>query len=243
VSYSLKTLRGVLFGSLPVLVLTCGSVGQGDATSINAWTSLTGSPGARTCSNQRSPISFCKDFWTDSAGNQGTGYASAVTSYGALKLSVRSFVRANSAQGGTLASNSSATASANDILSFVGLTVPATLEVQSFLFSKPDGSPSLSTAQYTVAFGGINPECLITNKTLPSCTLTTPITPGLLISLQRLVTATAIATLTNFPAGASCTTAIRMVFPGATVRISVLNAKGHIVKGVSVVGASGHIYN
>jgi hypothetical protein len=139
-----------------------------------------------------------------------------------------------------------ATAESNDVLSLVGLTEPAYLRLSGSVAWKPNGNETLGTAEYLFAVAGFNPEYDINNLSQPYCTLNVPVTPNTPVALQRVSTATAIASLTDFPAGTYDANAIILGYPppgGATLIVSVRDANGQIIKGVSVVGASGHIYN
>jgi len=108
-------------------------------------------------------------------------------------------------------------------------------------------------AAYYDAYAGVYGPCQIYGPSgNPFCTLKVPIAyngngqphP---VSLQRQLQVTAITNVVNGPAGATVTTTVCVGYndcsSGATVKASVVNAKGKVFKGVTVVGASGHIYN
>jgi hypothetical protein len=70
------------------------------------------------------------------------------------------------------------------------------------------------------------------------------------VYIQRQLDVNATTRVVNGPAGTAVTTTVCIGYLAggcgliaATVRASVVNAKGKVFKGVTVVGASGHIYN
>jgi len=96
--------------------------------------------------------------------------------------------------------------------------------------------------------------CQIYGGTSPTCTLTVPISydsagQPFPVAIQRELQVTA-ATNVSGPPNAPVTTAVCVgnvpgycLTLGATLKVSVVTAKGKVFKGVTVVGASGHLYN
>jgi hypothetical protein len=108
-------------------------------------------------------------------------------------------------------------------------------------------------AAYYTAYAGVYGPCQIYGPSdNPRCTLKVPIAyngngqPSP-VSLQRQLQINAVTNVVNAPAGVTVTTTVCVGYndcsSGATVKASVVNAKGKVFKGVTVVGASGHIYN
>lgn len=99
-------------------------------------------------------------------------------------------------------------------------------------------------------------SCLIPTppQNSPLCTLNVPIVYDQTgqpdpITMERVLAIDANTTVINGPAGAKVTTTVCIGYLaggcpfGATVKASVVNAKGKVIRGVKVVGSSGHIYN
>jgi hypothetical protein len=66
------------------------------------------------------------------------------------------------------------------------------------------------------------------------------------VYIERQLEIDATTRVVKGPAGATVKTAVAVGYyglPGATVTASVVDAKGNLIKGVTVVGSSGHIYN
>jgi hypothetical protein len=109
-------------------------------------------------------------------------------------------------------------------------------------------------AAYYVAYLGTTGFCQIYGVgNSPRCTLNVPIVyngngqPNP-VYLQRQLGVNAMTNVINGPAGATVETTVCIGDGGcgsigATVTASVVNAKGKVFKRVTIVGASGHIYN
>lgn len=110
-------------------------------------------------------------------------------------------------------------------------------------------------AYYTAYAGAYGPCQIYGIGASPLCTLTVPIayngngqpTP---VYLQRELQINAITNVVGGPPGVTITTSVCVGYAaggcgtiGATVKASVINAKGKVIKGVTVVGDSGHFYN
>jgi hypothetical protein len=110
-------------------------------------------------------------------------------------------------------------------------------------------------AYYDAYAGNYGPCQIYGPANSPRCTLTVPIVyngngqPDP-VPLERQLQVNAETNVTNGAAGATVTTTVCVGYPaggcngnGATVKASVVNADGKVIKGVTVVGSSGHIYN
>lgn len=199
------------------------------------------------CNNSNSKKSVCQGTFTTPNIQTDGGTATAIAGYGKLKIGITSFLELLTSSGsGTFASSVEGSVQTNDILSLVGLTAPAYLRLEGSLSYQAQG---LGSAQYYISVVGFADECVINNTTPPSCTLSVPVTPGVGVELQRNLAATASnIILCPCSAGSAVSTVIYVGYPsgdgnGATLRVSVRDAEGHLIKGISVVGASGHIYN
>lgn len=190
------------------------------------------------------PKSSCSGDWVDNSGNPMGGIAIAVAGYGTLRAYVYGYVIADVAESGTTVSSANATAGSNDYLSFVGLSEPAYVWLQGNLAYHPRGTDTLGWAQYVISVPG-SPDCVINNLTPQNCTIQIPVTPGESLFMQRSLNATANASITDYPANTYVYIAVILGYQqpgGATLKVTVKDAKGHRIKGVTVVGASGHIY-
>jgi hypothetical protein len=149
-----------------------------------------------------------------------------------------------------------------DHLSILGLTGQPTaflnLEFECLECAKP-GNISVAEYQGEAATNGVPLQlCTIPNSPVkdPICTLTVPIvydgcvTEPCTVYLERDLEINAITNVVNEPAGATVTTSVCVGYAkggcgtaGATVKASVVDANGKVIKGVTVAGSSGHIYN
>jgi hypothetical protein len=92
-------------------------------------------------------------------------------------------------------------------------------------------------------------ECTVQRPSGPRCTVKIRIAyknqQPVPVELIRTLWAVASTNVVNAPAGAKVTTLVTIGYPsgGATVSASVVDTHGRIIKGVTVVGASGHLYN
>jgi hypothetical protein len=248
--------NAIFVRNLPVLLLLALMSSGAFAQPLKlAEAQLNGSIQPSPCNNStNNGKTICEGAWSDPNGNSGGGVAVAVAGYGTLRVNVFSFLLANTADEETIWSTAVGSVISNDDLSLIGLTGPAYVKVEGSLLFKPNGTDNLGTAEYDISAqpaAGATSACSITNTTPSTCTFTVAVNPEEGIYLQRVVAAYALSSLTDFPAGANLYTSIVLgctqdgapAEGGAELKVSVRDAEGHIIKGVTVVGASGHKYN
>jgi hypothetical protein len=141
----------------------------------------------------------------------------------------------------------------NDLLSILGLENEPTafLKVEIVCLECPKYIAPTSYFLQLTNRNGYNGSCYVEFQTAPRCKLTMPIAydengQPIPTSLLRLLSIWGSASVKNGPTGAKVSTTVDVGYhsgSGAMVEASVVDAKGRIIKGVTVVGASGHIYN
>jgi hypothetical protein len=202
----------------------------------------------------------CTDTWAISSAS---GYDDGVAdnNYGTMKAYASASVTLSEANGSGWDS-SSVTEIVEDALSVVGLDGEPiaflNLEVECVECAKYANS---AVASYEFDAGntgnGTAASCLIPNPANRSlCTWETQLVYNINsgqtfpVNLSRQLSIEAKTEITNGQAGKSETTTTCIGYPaggcgtaGATVKASVIDANGEVIKGAKVVGASGHVYN
>lgn len=187
----------------------------------------------------------CSFSWNDPSGNLETGHSIAITSYGTLK-GVATAAFDGYVAGEDIESASGAHVWSYDTISFDNLTVPAFVRVEGSMSYKLSGNTEKTSVRYIVHLG--ENACNITNETAKStCTFRNPVKPGDTMFLERVVFSSVMARLTNFSSGSEETSSVSVGFPpddgdGATMKLFVVGDHGQPIKGVNVVGKSGHVY-
>jgi len=221
---------------------------------------------AKICSNFSSTklAISCSNSWEDTDSEaevlaEGYEQAIAKNGFGTMSAYAYSFVTIVE-QGTSAADSAQATEAIEDTLSLIGL------EGQPTAFLKLDGEclqcakyGNYAVAEYTfeASTSTVYSNICIIPVTVagPLCANTIPIVYNVntgqpyTIYLERGLTVSAPTDVVDGAAGATVTTTICVGSAGgcgtagATVTASVVNAKGEVIKGVTVVGASRHIYN
>jgi hypothetical protein len=216
---------------------------------VAAWSQY--SKGCGVESSKKRDIS-CSDSWQNS---YASGYEEGIAqnSYGVMRA--HAYVEVYFYQDGSFSSESYANESVNDTLSFVG-----GLKNQPTAFLKIDigcgecVKDYFGIVQYSLTAwwdaGHYSGQCTI--QKAPRCTVTVPILydqngKPLTVQIARVLFAPAVLRVNNAKAGTKVTLTTDVGYKGngsgAFVEVRVVNAHNRIIKGVTVVGASGHIYN
>jgi hypothetical protein len=136
-------------------------------------------------------------------------------------------------------------ATSEDELSILGLNDGEVAYLSGF-FSTNFKQASVVTTTYEVYLGTSNyTECIVDNNTPPFCRITLPITysngsPVNFSLITQLLISADSRLAAGAPAGADVITSVQAI---AYANFKVVNSKGQVISGVTVVGSSGHIYN
>jgi len=120
------------------------------------------------------------------------------------------------------------------------------VQVEASVSFKLNSMDKVGFVHYIVFVGDGN--CDLMKETIPpACTFKNPVKPGATLRLERMVVASASASLTNFASGTNEASSVAIGYPpdtgsGATLKISVVDAEGHLIDGVHVIGSSGYVY-
>jgi hypothetical protein len=206
--------------------------------------------GSGGCSNQSSTqfdIS-CDGSWTD---NVATGWetADAKNSFGIMGGSVRAEVTC-AIQNCSDEDGATAQLKINDSLSILGLKNEPTAFLKIYIACPecPKYQAGSSLVQYTLMgwwdHGEHDKSC--STQASPRCTLKIPIVydangQPLPVLIARGLNLETVTDVKSGAQGAPIETLAEI--HQADVGASVVDAKGYVIKGVTVVGASGHIYN
>ena len=215
--------------------------------------SVTGGDPTGQCNKQTSikkRIS-CARSWSNSVA---TGYEEAIAknSFGTMRFYSYSEVTC-SVDKCTTQDGAGGQDQINDVLSILGLENEpiAFLKVEIVCLECPKYlAPSSYFLQLANNYG-YNDSCYVEFQTSPRCTLKMPIIydqngQPVPAGITRLLSIWGSTSVKNGPAGAKVSTTVDVGYysgSGAMVEASVVNAKGKVFKGVTVVGTSGHIYN
>jgi hypothetical protein len=216
----------------------------------------TNSPGPDCNKSSTTKLAIsCSTSWVnEGTQTEGSSEAIAKNAYGTMRA--YAFSSVTFFENGSAAGDSgNATDIALDHLSILGLDAEPTAFLK-FTFECLDCIQYNYPFAYYTAYAASYGPCQIYGiGSSPLCTLTVPIVydgdgqPSP-VYLQRSLQVNAPTSVTNGAAGATVTTTVCVGYSaggcgtsGATVKASVVNAKGKAIKGVTVVGSSGHIYN
>ena len=136
------------------------------------------------------------------------------------------------------------TATSEDELSIIGLADGQIAYLSGFFATIGVFRPSVAT--YSIYIGSSQySECVVNSSALPNCRLKLPITyeggaPVNFSLIRELITNADSNLASGAPAGAVVNTGILV---SAYANFAVVDAEGHTISGVTVVGSSGHIYN
>jgi hypothetical protein len=207
-------------------------------------------PGCSNVSTTKKKISVSCS-WTDP---EAVGSEMGVAKNGFGSMGAYAFSSITAAQDKISASDAgTASDTIEDYLSIVGLNDEPTafLKVEFECIQCVDYDyPATSYTAYAGAYG----PCQITGiGTNPLCTLSVPISYNVNeqpnpVPIQRQLQVQAITNVVYLPIATTVTTTVCVGYSscgtiGATAKASVVDGKGKVIKGVTVVGASGHIYN
>jgi hypothetical protein len=191
---------------------------------------------------------YCTGSWA-SGTNEGYERALAQNGFGTMKA--YSYSSLTLAGGGDGSDSAPVSEVVIDYLSIFGLNGEPTAFLK-LEFECLECVKEVYPYAFYDAYAGAYGPCEIYSGTSPICTLRVPISYNTEeqpypVSLQRQLQVNAITNVVNAPPGVTVTTTVCIGYidcnSGATVKASVVNAKGIVFKGVTVVGASGHFYN
>jgi hypothetical protein len=230
--------------------------GQASNFEEGVYTDYWGGPGCSNSSTTKLAIS-CSSSW-DSGGATGTAVVNAQNGYGTMRFYGFSSITIYEQNFSGLDEGAGSEAVV-DYLSILGLTQQP-IAFLNLLFECQQCAEyaNYAVAEYSASVMPGYYSCLIPTppQNNPLCKLHIPIVynqntgqPNA-VAMERGLAIDARTTVVNGPAGATVTTTVCIGYlaggcdrSGATVRASVVDAKGKVIPGVTVVGSSGRIYN
>jgi hypothetical protein len=190
----------------------------------------------------------CTGSW---ASGTNEGYETGIAQNGFGEMKAYSYSSLTLADGGNGSDSAPVSEVVLDYLSILGLKGEPTAFLK-LEFECQECVKEVYPYSFYDAYAGAYGPCEIYSGTSPICTLTVPISYNTEkqpypVSLQRQLQVNAITNVVGAPPGVTITTTVCVGYidcnTGAIVKASVVNAKGYVIKGVTVVGASGYIYN
>jgi hypothetical protein len=227
--------------------------GQSNFTSTSVVSNATGNI---MCTDQNPIESACSGSYQMAGGSDLTidfwGTQGIKASYGPLKAETYSAIDVFGE--GELYSGeyslASATAQVFDTLSINGLQGGETayLSGDFSVLGRPIGGDIFGTGRYSIDLGETQPyaQCTVDNDKPPHCSLTLLIgysggQPIPFYFVRNLYVEAVASLAPGSPAGSYAQTGVEIL--GAYTSFKVVNAKGSVISGVTVVGSSGQVYN
>jgi len=200
--------------------------------------------GAPSCEQFDPQTATCQGSWS-LPGAQGEGTASATAGFGQLQALVSDSITVSVA-GAASSTGSIATAQFNDLLTFPNLATNAFLRVTMTVSGSVSGNPGHGTLSAQANLGVNLGECDI-QAFSGTCTTTVAVSPGDNAFLAGQFTVSANALVPFGTTGADDVTLnyqngkAKRVF-GAQFALAVVDGRGHPLRGVVIVAASGTTY-